>query len=51
MYGNETVSSMSVKSGESYPREDSMDDYDVSLAPLSLVDTFQFVISADNRPI
>ncbi|XP_043190544.1 nephrin-like isoform X2 [Amphibalanus amphitrite] len=30
MYGNETVSSMSVKSGESYPREDSMDDYDAS---------------------
>ncbi|XP_037082277.1 nephrin-like isoform X2 [Pollicipes pollicipes] len=30
MYGNETVSSMSVKSGESYTREDSMDEYDVN---------------------
>ncbi|XP_037078243.1 nephrin-like [Pollicipes pollicipes] len=29
MYGNETVSSMSVKSGESYTREDSLEDYEV----------------------
>ncbi|XP_037084807.1 synaptogenesis protein syg-2-like isoform X2 [Pollicipes pollicipes] len=28
MYGNETVSSVSVKSGESYTREDSVEDYD-----------------------
>lgn len=36
MYGNETVSSVSVKSGGSYTREDSIDVYDVSSRRLGL---------------